>query len=83
MSVISSIFFLEIKTPKENENKTQIPRFAAFLAKRKQETESKSNPLTPGTRPATVPFMFTWHEMSWLMQNITFIIYNHKLGVGG
>lgn len=38
----------ESKTPKENENKTQIPRFAAFLAKRKQETESESKVLTPG-----------------------------------
>lgn len=38
----------ESKTPKENENKTQIPRFAAFLAKRKQETESETKVLTPG-----------------------------------
>ncbi|XP_061173079.1 nucleolar and spindle-associated protein 1-like [Saccostrea echinata] len=37
-----------MKTPKEIETKTQIPRFAAFLAKRKQETETESKPITPG-----------------------------------
>nr|XP_022333096.1 nucleolar and spindle-associated protein 1-like isoform X1 [Crassostrea virginica] len=38
----------ELKTPKKNENMTQIPRFAAFLAKRKQEAETQPTVLTPG-----------------------------------